>query len=85
MATLDKSGRILIPQEFRRKLGWQAKDEIAVIQKGNSIVLRKIINVCLFCDAFMDLVKLGDYFVCRDCIDRLKEAKNGEVLYCVKH
>jgi len=84
MRKLDELGRVVIPIEYRRQLGWQEKDGIEMILTDNPIVLKKAVDGCIFCNAAIDLVKTGNYCVCRDCINRLHEAKNGDVLYTTK-
>jgi len=84
MRKLDELGRVVIPLEYRRQLGWQEKDDIEMILTDNSIVLKKAVDGCIFCNAAIDLVKMGNCCICRDCINRLHEAKNGDVLYAAK-
>jgi len=84
MITLDEFGRILIPLELRRQLGWEERDSIYMTIKDNSIVMRKVTGSCIFCGALVDIVKMGRHCVCRGCINRLNDAKNGDVLYVTK-
>jgi len=84
MRKLDELGRVVIPTDYRRQLGWQEKDDIEMIVTDNSIVLKKAIDGCMFCKSAINLVKMGNCCICRDCINRLHEAKDGDALIATK-
>ncbi|MDR2560034.1 MAG: hypothetical protein LBC86_10925 [Oscillospiraceae bacterium] len=36
---------------------------------------------CIFCDSGAKIVRIGKYGACRACIERLKNANDGDFLY----
>jgi AbrB family looped-hinge helix DNA binding protein len=46
---VDHLGRVVLPIEWRRILGIDAKDPIEIFVVGENIVLQKYSPVCVFC------------------------------------
>ncbi|MHA1131810.1 MAG: AbrB/MazE/SpoVT family DNA-binding domain-containing protein [Candidatus Helarchaeota archaeon] len=42
LTKIDSQGRILIPAEFRRKLGLEADCEVGLTVIGNDLIIRKV-------------------------------------------
>jgi len=81
---LDELGRVVIPIEYREKLGLREKEDMEMALTGDSIVIKKAVDNCIFCKSTVALVKIGNICVCRNCSERLHTAKDGEILYPVK-
>jgi transcriptional pleiotropic regulator of transition state genes len=78
---VDELGRIVLPIEYRDALNIQEKDELEISLKTDEITIRKPILGCHFCGAAVNLVQIGNECVCKLCIERLHNARVGEVLY----
>ena len=68
---VDELGRIVLPIEMRRTLDIAEKDTLEVYVEGDSIILRKYQDACVFCDSVRDLVSYKGRCVCQDCIAML--------------
>lgn len=68
---VDEMGRIVLPIEMRRTLDIAEKDTLEVYVEGDSIILRKYQDACVFCDSVRDLVNYKGRCVCQDCIAML--------------
>ena len=53
---VDELGRIVLPIELRRTLGIEEKDRIEIFVDGESIILRKYQQACIFCDNAKDII-----------------------------
>lgn len=71
---LDELGRINIPAEFRRVLGWTAGARIEAELKEGSIVFTKSDAYCSLCGGVSELKDVKGVRVCGSCVD---EIKNG--------
>lgn len=70
---VDELGRIVLPIELRRTLDIAERDALEIYVDGASIVLRKYLPSCLFCDSADEVVTFKGKMVCRSCLDKLKE------------
>ena len=70
---VDELGRIVLPIEMRRTLDIAEKDTLEVYVEGDSIILRKYQDACVFCDSVRDLVNYKGRCVCQDCIAMLSK------------
>ena len=68
---VDELGRIVLPIEMRRTLDIAEKDTLEVYVEGDSIILRKYQDACVFCDSVRELVNYKGRCVCQDCIAML--------------
>lgn len=70
---IDDMGRIVIPVEFRKRLGVDKQDALYIFFEENQIVLRKLEAVCIACGSDERLVRVGkkDIFFCGDCRDEM--------------
>lgn len=64
---VDDLGRIVLPIELRRLYGIQSGDPLAISVDGDTIVLRKLDEGCVFCGAAGGLVSFHDRAVCGAC------------------
>lgn len=70
---VDELGRIVLPIEMRRTLDIAEKDTLEVYVEGDSIILRKYQDACVFCDSVRDLISFRGRCVCQDCIAMLSK------------
>lgn len=76
---IEEQGRVVIPVEYRKALSIYDKDELEVTLKAGEIILKKPIFGCHFCGMAVNLVRIGDRAICRDCIEKLYDRKNDAV------
>ena len=75
---VDKMGRVVIPKEYRKELGIENEvDSFEITRDGDKIILKKYHPFCFFCNKLGPSVKIGEYAVCTDCIDKLNEARDN--------
>ena len=74
---MDRLGRVVIPMGLRRLLDINVDDPIEIFMDGESIVLKKYIPACYFCDSADDIITYGGRKICRECIAKLA-AEAGE-------
>ena len=70
---VDALGRIVLPVELRRLHGIQTGDELEISVDGDSIVLRKLTDGCVFCGGVDDLSAFMDKLVCAPCRTRVAD------------
>ena len=73
---LDKLGRVVISKEIRKKLNIEQKDPIEIFIEGNSIVLKKYENGCIFCNNSKDLQLYKEKLICKKCLEKISNLKN---------
>ena len=75
---LDELGRVVIPKEIRKKLNIEQKDPIEIFIEGNSIVLKRYENGCIFCNNSKDLQLYKEKLICKKCLEKISQLKNEE-------
>jgi transcriptional pleiotropic regulator of transition state genes len=78
---VDELGRIVLPINYRQALNISEKDELEITLDDDKIILRKPVAGCRFCQSTAALVQIGREHVCRGCIQKLHDAKDGEVIF----
>ena len=73
---LDELGRVVIPKEIRRKLNIEQKDPIEIFIEGNSIVLKRYENGCIFCNNSKDLQLYKEKLKRKKCLEKISQLKN---------
>lgn len=68
---LDELGRVVIPKEIRNKLDIEEKDPIEIYIDGNSIILKKSVTGCVFCNNSKELSTFKDKLICKKCLEKL--------------
>lgn len=68
---IDDLGRIVIPVEFREKLGIKKQDQLEMFLDGDKIVLLKPSDHCIFCHSTQRLSKIKMKSVCSNCLDEM--------------
>ncbi len=75
---IDRLGRIVIPMEFRRKLGViNDEDAFEIFLEGDTIILKKYQPSCMFCGEMKESVIMDDKIICKDCIEKLNKLKEN--------
>ena len=68
---VDELGRVVLPIELRRTLEIAEKDPLEIYVEGDSIILRKHSERCIFCGSGADLVEFKGKLVCRKCLEEM--------------
>ncbi|HUP87639.1 MAG TPA: AbrB/MazE/SpoVT family DNA-binding domain-containing protein [Acidimicrobiales bacterium] len=68
---VDDLGRIVLPVELRRLHGIQTGDALEISVDGDSIVLRKLSQGCVFCGTEDGLSSYRARSICVECRDGL--------------
>ena len=66
---VDELGRIVLPAELRRTLNIAEKDPLEIYVDGDSVILRKHEDRCIFCESFQ-----GKHISIK-CLAQLKKAR----------
>lgn len=69
---IDKLGRIVIPMEYRKKVGLEIDDEASIIEENGKIVIQKKTPSCKICGSDENLNE--KFSLCQKCIDKIKNA-----------
>lgn len=48
MRMVDELGRVVLPIEYRSKLGIEPRDKVKLVIKDNGIFLKKVIRIVIF-------------------------------------
>ena len=64
---MDELGRIVLPMELRKKLGINRQDPIEIYVDGDSIILRKAGDTCIFCGEEEGLSEYLGKSICENC------------------
>jgi len=72
---LDKLGRVVIPKEIRDRFDIIEKDPLEMFVQGESIVLKKFVPSCLFCNNEKELMEFNGKILCKKCCDNIKKCK----------
>lgn len=77
---VDELGRIVLPIELRRTMEIAEKDMLEIFVEESSIILKKYVNTCIFCNRSEDIAVFHGKNVCPTCLRELRElsARLGE-------
>jgi AbrB family transcriptional regulator, transcriptional pleiotropic regulator of transition state genes len=64
---VDDLGRIVIPVEIRKRLGIKLKDALEIGVRGDTIVLSRPQDACVFCGALRGLSTFRERRICDAC------------------
>lgn len=70
---VDELGRIVVPMELRKTMDIKEKDPIEIFTDGDSIILRKFTDSCIFCGDNENTVCFEGKIICTNCLSKLKE------------
>ena len=77
LCKIDKLGRIVVPKPLRKQYDLDIDDTIELFTDGDSIILRKYRESCIFCGGDEDLVSFEGKSVCKHCIDKLRSEQQS--------
>lgn len=69
---VDDLGRIVLPIELRRTLNIDSRDALEIYVDGNTIILEKYQQSCVFCDESKNVIEFKGKNICEDCLAQLK-------------
>lgn len=70
---LDDLGRVVIPMELRRTLGFGVRQPVAVLVDGDDIVLRRYNDSCALCgNTDVEFEQVRGRAVCTECTARVR-------------
>jgi transcriptional pleiotropic regulator of transition state genes len=69
---VDELGRIVIPVEIRKRFGIGDHDALEISVAGDSIVLSRPHDECVFCGRTEHLHEYRDRSICEDCVAELR-------------
>ena len=64
---IDELGRIVLPIEMRHTMHIEPRDSMDIFVDGNSIILRKYEQECIFCGSTKKVSVFKDRCVCENC------------------
>lgn len=67
---LDHMNRIVIPADYRKKIGISEMSEVRITEENNRIIIEKLAPTCKLCGTSENLHK--DMEVCEACIEKIK-------------
>jgi transcriptional pleiotropic regulator of transition state genes len=70
---VDRLGRIVIPIDYRRKLGLGEGSEIDISCEDKKLIITATENACRLCGA--KLTEEYEIPLCKSCIDMVKKTK----------
>ena len=71
---IDELGRLVIPKEIRKTMDINPADPIEIFVDGtDTIMLRKYLCTCVFCQKNDSLTEYKGKTVCSNCLAELKE------------
>ena len=75
---IDELGRIVLPSELRKVFGIKEGNELEISVDGETIILQKRQDVCLFCEAPNPAIEFKGRSLCENCVAEL--SKHGQVV-----
>ena len=62
---IDELGRLVVPKDIRKKLDIAAGDEVELYTEGDSVIIKKALTRCVFCNETEGLVEYKGRFLCK--------------------
>jgi AbrB family transcriptional regulator, transcriptional pleiotropic regulator of transition state genes len=69
--TIDELGRVVVPVEFRRRLGLSDGSPLEMFVDGDAIYLAAYHEGCMFCGGALDFGRFRGKPLCRHCAEEL--------------
>jgi len=69
----DNLGRLVIPKEIRKNFGIDAHHDIEIYVEGQTIIVCKVQNKCVFCDVDEGLQAFSGKLVCSACSANIRQ------------
>ena len=72
--SVDELGRLVIPKEIRKTMDIRCGDPLEIFVDGSdTIMLRKYLCACVFCQSTEELSDYKGKKVCSACLDEIKD------------
>lgn len=71
---LDELGRLVIPMEFRKTLGWGKGVRLKMNIDSERVIITKSVTCCSLCGSSMNLKGVKGVKMCQSCIDDIKSS-----------
>lgn len=68
---LDELGRLTLPIEIRRSLGFEECQEVDMWIEGKEICFRKAVDGCIICGSTDQLLEVESIYICRSCATKV--------------
>ena len=72
---IDELGRVVLPVELRRSMGIEVRDSIEIFVEGDSIILKKYSQSCIFCGSDKNVTPFREKNICASCLRQLRAAE----------
>lgn len=71
---IDELGRVVIPKDIRKILGFEKDTPVEIYRDGDSVIVKRFEKnqTCVICGSNEDTVMFKDKCVCKMCIAELK-------------
>lgn len=69
---LEELGRIVIPSEYRKALGFEEQEYLEMFLVGGGVLIKKPTDRCKLCNNSGDLINFKDYLLCFECVKKIK-------------
>lgn len=70
---VDELGRVVLPIELRRTLGIAERDALEIYVNEATIILKKYVPACIFCDSADNITVFKGKNICENCIKKMAE------------
>ena len=78
---VSKSGSITIPSHIRREYGIKHGEKVKIdTNKDGDLILKRVVGSCIMCGENENLIKVDDKYICKSCIDKIKEQSETKQL-----
>ncbi len=70
---VDELGRVVLPIELRRTLDIEEKDALEIYVDGATVILKKYVPACIFCDNADNIKVFKGKNICSNCLKEMSE------------
>lgn len=70
---VDELGRVVLPIELRRTLDIEEKDVLEIYVDGATVILKKYVPACIFCDNADNIKVFKGKNICSNCLKEMSE------------
>ena len=68
---IDEVGRVVLPRDYRKALGWHEGTELSLICEDGRIILQPFQSCCILCENTTYLTQIHKKYICKNCIHEL--------------
>jgi transcriptional pleiotropic regulator of transition state genes len=70
---VDELGRVVLPIELRRTLDIEEKDALEIYVDGATVILKKYVPACIFCDNADNIKVFKGKNICSNCLKEMSK------------